>query len=222
MSTSASYPSGKSWSQRSLSLAIVALLHVAAIALLVNTLARRAVTIPPVLVETTIVNAAPPQPVEAPPPPRPIVPPPPVAAAPPVPPPPPLPRPVLRRPEAKPAIAPLAVPPAPPPAAATVAPPPPAPAPVQIAPHLDPRASREPEYPPLSRQFGEQGSVVLQVLVDTDGRIADTKLVQSSGFARLDQAALAQIKSAYRFAPGTVDGKSQPMWLTIKYNWQLR
>jgi protein TonB len=218
MSASASYTSGKSWGQRSLGLAIVALLHVAVIALLVNALARRAVTIPPVLVETTIVSAAPPQPVEAPPPPQPIVPPPVTAA----PTPPPTPRPILHRPEARPAIAPSPAPRAPPPTAITVPPPLPAPAPVQVAPHLDLRASREPEYPPLSRQLGEQGSVVLQVLVDADGRVADTKLVQSSGFARLDQAALAQIKSAYRFAPGTVDGKSQPMWLTIKYNWQLR
>jgi periplasmic protein TonB len=218
MNASASYASGKSWGQRSLGLAIVALLHVAVIALLVNTLAHRAATIPPVLVETTLVSAAPP-PVDVPPPPQPTVQPPPVAAAP-VPTPPP--RPILRRPEAKPAIAPRPAPPAPPPAAITVPPPLPAPAPVQIAPHLDPRASREPEYPPLSRHLGEQGSVVLQVLVASDGRVLDTKLIQSSGFARLDQAALAEIKSAYRFVPGTVNGKVQPMWLTIKYNWRLR
>jgi protein TonB len=89
-------------------------------------------------------------------------------------------------------------------------------------PHLDLANSREPEYPPQSRQLGEQGSVVLQVLVGADGSILDSKLVQGSGYDRLDQAALRDIKRGYRFVAGTIDGKPQPMWYTIKYNWKLR
>jgi len=89
-------------------------------------------------------------------------------------------------------------------------------------PHIDVRASREPEYPPVSRRLGEQGSLILQVLVGVDGKVRDAKLVQSSGFDRLDQAALDGVKTSYRFVPGTVDGKPQEMWYTFKFNWKLK
>jgi protein TonB len=104
--------------------------------------------------------------------------------------------------------------------------PPPAPVPVveavRVMPKIDAKRSQEPEYPPTSRRLGEQGSVTLQVLVDIDGRVVDTKLVQSSGFERLDQAALDGVKGSYRFLPGTLDGKPQQMWYTFKFTWKLR
>jgi protein TonB len=102
--------------------------------------------------------------------------------------------------------------------------PPPAPvaAAVRLMPKIDAKRSQEPEYPPTSRRLGEQGSVVLQVLVDVDGRVLESKLVQSSGFDRLDQAALDGVKTNYRFAPGTVDGTPAQMWYTFKFTWKLR
>ena len=48
------------------------------------------------------------------------------------------------------------------------------------------------------------------------------QLLQSSGYDRLDQAALAGVKADYHFVPGTVDGKPQPMWFTFKFNWKLQ
>jgi protein TonB len=202
-------PSGS----RLVGIGLVVLLHITIIYALVNALAHRSVTVAPLVVETRII-AETPQPVAPPPdaaPPAKIVPPP-------------RPPPVPRHAEMK--IEPKPPPPesAQPETIMTVAPPlPPAlPAPVQVMPHLDLAKSREPDYPAQSRQLGEQGAVVLQVLVGTDGGVLDTKLVQSSGYDRLDQAALADIKRSYRFVPGTIDGKPQPMWYTIKYNWKLR
>jgi len=64
--------------------------------------------------------------------------------------------------------------------------------------------------------------VILKVLVDVDGRVLEAQLVQSSGFPRLDQAALAGVKTNYRFTPGTVGGKPQQMWYTLKFNWKLQ
>ena len=63
---------------------------------------------------------------------------------------------------------------------------------------------------------------MLEVLVDANGRAADAKLVQSSGFPRLDEAAVDGVKANYRFAPGTVDGKPQPMRYTFKFTWKLQ
>ncbi len=45
---------------------------------------------------------------------------------------------------------------------------------------------------------------------------------RSSGFPRLDQAAIAGIKADYRFVPGTLDGKAQPMWYMFKFTWKLQ
>ena len=64
--------------------------------------------------------------------------------------------------------------------------------------------------------------MILEVLVDQGGHASEAKLEQSSGFARLDQAALDGVRERYRFAPGTVDGTPQPMRYTFKFTWRLR
>ncbi|MCX8004868.1 MAG: TonB family protein [Burkholderiaceae bacterium] len=57
-----------------------------------------------------------------------------------------------------------------------------------------------PQYPAVSRRLGEQGLVVLRVLIDEEGRPVAVDVHQSSGFARLDQAAAEAIRRA-RFRP---------------------
>lgn len=61
-------------------------------------------------------------------------------------------------------------------------------------------ANPAPPYPALSRRLREQGQVVLRVEVDKDGNVLNVTLKQSSGFGRLDQAALAAVRS-WRFQP---------------------
>jgi protein TonB len=203
------YAVQRSSGSRLIGFGVVVLLHVALIYGLVVTLAHRAIDVVPVPIETKIIAAPRQQPVEPPPPPPSFVTPPQVFVPP---------------PEVN-----IAKPPPPPPrstapAVVTTAPPlTPAPtAPVTVQPRIDLAQSSQPEYPPQSRRLGEQGSVVLQVMVDANGRVTDSKLVQSSGSPRLDQAALDGVKTSYRFFPGTVDGKKQPMWFTFKFTWKLQ
>jgi periplasmic protein TonB len=191
---------------RLVGLGFVVLLHIAIIYALVTALAHRAAPIPPAPIETKIIAAPPPKQIALPPPP------PPKLALPPPP--------FIPPPEIK-----IAPPPPPPQSTAptvitTVKPP--TPVPVRVMPHLDQRHSTQPEYPPQARRLGEQGTVLLQVLVGVDGRVLEAKLLQSSGFPRLDQAALAGAKADYRFLPGTIDGKPQPMWYSFRFNWRLR
>jgi periplasmic protein TonB len=154
----------------------------------------------------------PPPPPEAPPPPSPQLAPPPPAFAPP---------PEVHIEKPTPALKSTAIPAVTP--EKPIAPPPPQVAvPVRAMPRLDLQRSAQPEYPPVSRRLGEQGTAVIEVLVGVDGRVLDAKLLQSSGFDRLDQAALAGARANYRFIPGTVDGKPQPMWFTFKFNWKLQ
>jgi protein TonB len=47
-----------------------------------------------------------------------------------------------------------------------------------------------PSYPPQSNRLGETGTVVLRVELDEQGNVTDARVSNSSGFARLDEAAL--------------------------------
>jgi periplasmic protein TonB len=60
----------------------------------------------------------------------------------------------------------------------------------------------DPTYPPASRRAGEQGTVRLKVLVDTGGRASNVAVTQSSGFPRLDQAAVEAVRK-WRFVAAT-------------------
>ncbi|MCS4306794.1 protein TonB [Rheinheimera pacifica] len=51
-----------------------------------------------------------------------------------------------------------------------------------------------PVYPQLSRKLREQGTVVLELTVLVNGTVADVIVLQSSGYPRLDQAALSAVQ----------------------------
>lgn len=100
--------------------------------------------------------------------------------------------------------------------------PPPSPM-VKKAPEIDPRYKRrfQPDYPPTSRRLGEEGSVIVQVLVGADGKVSDGKIQKSSGFPRLDEAALKHALRAWRFTPGTEDGKPVSVWHSVKVTFRI-
>jgi protein TonB len=51
-----------------------------------------------------------------------------------------------------------------------------------------------PSYPKLSRRRGEEGTVLLEVLILVDGSVGKVRIKKSSGFRRLDKAALKAVK----------------------------
>lgn len=57
-----------------------------------------------------------------------------------------------------------------------------------------------PRYPRESRRKKEQGTVELQLLLDADGGVEAISVSRSSGFARLDEAALAAVRR-WRWQP---------------------
>lgn len=64
---------------------------------------------------------------------------------------------------------------------------------------------RPPPYPSVSRRLGESGRVVLRVELDESGRVIEARVVDSSGFARLDSAALTAVRT-WRCTPPRQDG----------------
>lgn len=78
----------------------------------------------------------------------------------------------------------------------------------------------KPAYPPMSRRLGEQGTVLLQVLIGTDGNAQKGEIKKSSGFARLDQAALTTALK-WRYIPGKRAGVTEAMWFTVPIAFKL-
>ncbi|SET33433.1 outer membrane transport energization protein TonB [Nitrosomonas marina] len=52
-----------------------------------------------------------------------------------------------------------------------------------------------PTYPAISRRMGEEGKLVLRVELDESGHIDEAQVVDSSGYTRLDNAALEAVRN---------------------------
>ena len=115
------------------------------------------------------------------------------------------------------------LPPAPAPVATAPAAPvaPPTPPVVQLpSSNADYLQNPKPAYPPLSKRLGEQGKVVVRVLIGADGVPQKAELRQSSGFDRLDQAALSTVLK-WRYVPGKRGGLAEDMWFNVPINFVL-
>jgi periplasmic protein TonB len=96
------------------------------------------------------------------------------------------------------------------------------PAPVITGAAVDPRHPlTQPPYPPGAIRVNEEGALNLSILVGTDGRVRDVKVAESSGSARLDQAAVSEARSHWRLRPATRDGVPFEQWLTLRVVFRL-
>lgn len=82
------------------------------------------------------------------------------------------------------------------------------------------RINPAPNYPKLARRRGFQGTVILEVLVDENGRVGDLQVSKSSGYKILDRAAMASVKG-WAFVPGMRGGKKVEMWVKVPIRFQL-
>jgi protein TonB len=135
------------------------------------------------------------------------------------------PPPVVTAPVQAPAPVEAPPPPAPPvqaiaaPAPEPVAAPPPAPLtqPIFQADYLDNPA---PAYPALSRRIGEEGRVVLRVLVNPAGLADQIEVRASSGHSRLDEAARTTV-ARWRFVPAKRGEQPVAAWVLIPISFRL-
>jgi protein TonB len=79
----------------------------------------------------------------------------------------------------------------------------------------------KPTYPKASRALGEQGRVLLDVFVQVDGSVGEIRLHQSSGFDRLDDAALKAVRQ-WHYHPARQAGKEIAMWYVQPISFDLR
>jgi protein TonB len=78
-----------------------------------------------------------------------------------------------------------------------------------------------PDYPRNARRNEEQGTVTIEFLIGTDGRVKSSNILHSSGSRELDRAAVASLSSCDRFRAGTENGKAVEAKKTVLYQWTL-
>ena len=77
-----------------------------------------------------------------------------------------------------------------------------------------------PEYPRTSRRLNETGTVTLRVYIDERGLPSTVQVSRGSGFARLDESALAAVKK-WRFKPYSENGAPMAGWAVIPVIFEL-
>jgi len=98
--------------------------------------------------------------------------------------------------------------------AITAAPAPPAPR------QLKTNTRVEPIYPPTSRRMSEEGTVQVRVLVDERGRPKEVNIGKSSGFPRLDEAAMEAVRK-WRFVAATNAQGPISTWTQVAVTFRL-
>ena len=148
----------------------------------------------------------------------------------------PKPRPMAKKPVERPVAPQIIAAPAEAPSPVAVAPPAPAPAPpgpADAAPagggsggltqpifNADYLDNPAPLYPALSRRQGEQGKVILRVLVNAGGSADEVQVRTSSGFPRLDEAARDTVRR-WRFVSARRGAEPVAAWVLIPITFRL-
>lgn len=83
------------------------------------------------------------------------------------------------------------------------------------------RVNPLPEYPKIARKRGYQGSVVLEVLVNRNGKVVDLRVAKASGYPILDKEAINTVKD-WSFEPGMVGKERVEMWVNIPIKFELK
>ncbi|BEV16528.1 energy transducer TonB [Herbaspirillum sp. DW155] len=78
----------------------------------------------------------------------------------------------------------------------------------------------QPVYPAAARRRGDEGEVLLRVLINAQGGVEHIALERSSGIASLDQAAREAVARA-RFQPYVEQGRAQPAYVVVPIKFQL-
>jgi len=79
-----------------------------------------------------------------------------------------------------------------------------------------------PPYPPIEVRLGAQGTVLLRLVINPQGVVADATVVRSSGFPILDEAARAWVVGRWRYQPAIRGGVAVPATTTVGVEFNLR
>jgi protein TonB len=72
----------------------------------------------------------------------------------------------------------------------------------------------KPNYPRISKRISEQGEVRLKVQISAEGNVLNVALAKSSGFERLDEAAISSVKT-WKFKPAKQGDTAITSWVEV-------
>jgi TonB family protein len=75
-----------------------------------------------------------------------------------------------------------------------------------------------PVYPDAAQDRGEQGDVLLEIQVGSNGRPRKIRMKQSCGYEDLDNAAIESAAN-WHYVPAIVDGDTSTSWMTVKIHY---
>ena len=78
-----------------------------------------------------------------------------------------------------------------------------------------------PLYPKTSERMGEEGKIRLRIEISASGLASKVTIIEPSGYARLDQAAIAAVKR-WRFEPARNNGKPVGTSIEVPIRFSLR
>lgn len=79
----------------------------------------------------------------------------------------------------------------------------------------------KPPYPIAARRLGQEGVVMLEVVVKPDGRAGDVRIRRSSGHPMLDESALSTVRDRWKFIPAKRNGAPIEATVTFPIRFQL-
>jgi len=91
---------------------------------------------------------------------------------------------------------------------------------VRRAASVDWNSCSRPEYPDESVRLGQQGTVTMEFMLDTQGVVQDGRIVESSGTRRLDYRALSAL-SKCQFEPELLNGEAVEATAQLRFTWKL-
>src|SRR5690606_5142765 len=101
----------------------------------------------------------------------------------------------------------------------------PVPTPFTVAPELKNRAevqrALERYYPPLLRDAGIGGTVLVWFFIDETGKVRNSLIKESSGHKALDEAAL-KVAEIMQFTPALNRDKKVPVWVALPIDFRTK
>jgi protein TonB len=90
--------------------------------------------------------------------------------------------------------------------------------------NLNPRFRRPPvppAYPRHARRMGQEGTVLVQARLDSEGNVQQLRVVSTSGFELLDESALKAVRR-WEFAPARRKGRPVESWVQVPVKFVLQ
>lgn len=79
----------------------------------------------------------------------------------------------------------------------------------------------KPAYPSASTRLGEEGITTLNLFINEKGKVTEARIVNSSGYPRLDDAAIKHVLREWTFTPCRLDEKIVSCWQSINLVWKI-